>query len=72
MIDLRARLLDTLTTQFKNESQSAAARLKDGVAPYVRYVNAERERVERNETILAKIRQKISSLRARSETVVGR
>ncbi len=70
MIDLRTRLLDTLTTQFKDESQSAVARLKDGVAPYVRYVNAERERLERNEALLEKLRHRISSLRARSEAVL--
>ncbi len=72
MIDLRTRLLDTLTAQFKSESQNAVARLKDGVAPYVRYVNAEGERIERNETLLEKLRQRISSLRARSETVIGK
>ncbi len=69
MIDLRTRLLDTLSAQFRSESQNTVARLKDGVAPYVRYVNAERERVERNETNLEKLRQRISSLRARSEGV---
>lgn len=72
MVDLRTRLLDTLSAQFKTESQNAVTRLKDGVTPYVRYVNAERERMERNETLLAKLRQRISSLRARSDAVVGK
>jgi hypothetical protein len=72
MVDLRTRLLETLTNQFTTESQSAVARLKDGVTPYVRYVHAERERVERNNTLLAKLRQRISALRARSEAVVGK
>ena len=72
MIDLRTRLLDTLTAQFKTESQNAVARLKDGVTPYIRYVHAERERMGRNETLLAKLRQRISSLRARSEAVVAK
>jgi hypothetical protein len=70
MVDLRTRLLETLTNQFTTESQSAVVRLKDGVTPYVRYVHAESERVERNDTILAKLRQRISALRARSEAVV--
>jgi len=72
MVDLRTRLLDTLTTQFTNESRNAVARLRDGVTPYIRYVHAESERIEKNETILAKLRQQVSSLRARSQAVIGR
>ncbi len=72
MIDLRTRLLDTLTAQFKTESQNAVTRLRDGIMPYIRYVHAERERIEKNETLLAKLQQRISSLRARSQAVVGR
>jgi hypothetical protein len=72
MTELRTRLLETLTTQFTDESKNAVARLKDGVTPYVRYVRAERERIEKNESVLAKVRQKLSSLRARSQAVVGK
>jgi hypothetical protein len=36
MVALRAKLIDSLKTQFNNESASAVARLKDGVAPYTR------------------------------------
>ena len=70
MISLRTKLLDTLTTQFTDEAQSAVARLKDGVTPYTRYVSAEDERIEKSETILAKLRQRLSELRARSQAVV--
>jgi small GTP-binding protein len=72
MVDLRTRLLDTLTTQFTNESRNAVTRLREGVTPYIRYVHTEQERIERNETILAKLRQRVSSLRARSQAVLGR
>lgn len=72
MVDLRTQLLETLTVSFTNETQRAVARLKDGITPYIRYVHAEHERVEKNETILAKLRQKLSVLRARSQAVVGR
>ncbi|HSK89642.1 MAG TPA: dynamin family protein [Anaerolineales bacterium] len=71
MVDLRTRLLDTLTTQFTNESRNAVVRLRDGVTPYIRYVHSESERIEKNETVLAKLRQQVSSLRARSQAVVG-
>jgi len=72
MTNLRENLLDTLNTQFTRESQSAVARLKEGITPYVRYVHAERERIEKTETTLAKLRQQLSVLRARSQAVVGK
>jgi hypothetical protein len=71
MVELRTKLLDSLTTSFTNETQRAVARLKDGVAPYIRYVHSEHERVGKNENILAKLRQKVSALRARSQAVVA-
>ena len=72
MTNLRENLLDTLNTQFTRESQSAVARLKEGITPYIRYVHTERERIEKSETTLAKLRQKLSVLRARSQVVVGK
>lgn len=72
MTNLRENLLDTLTTQFTHESQSAVARLKEGITPYIRYVHTERERIEKSETTLTKLRQKLSVLRARSQVVVGK
>ncbi len=70
MLSLRAKLFSALTTQFSNESENAIARLKDGVAPYTRYVRSERERIDKAENTLARLRQKISELRARSQVVV--
>jgi len=72
MTNLRENLLDTLTTQFTRESQGAVARLKEGITPYIRYVHTERERIDKSETTLAKLRQQLSVLRARSEAVVGK
>ena len=72
MKNLRTNLLETLTTSFNQESQNAVARLKDGITPYIRYVHAERERIDKSETTLAKLRQRLSALRARSQAVVGK
>ncbi|PKN94006.1 MAG: dynamin [Chloroflexi bacterium HGW-Chloroflexi-6] len=72
MLTLRTNLLHALTTQFSNESENAVARLKNGVAPYTRYVGSERERIGKAETTLANLRQKLSELRARSQVVVGK
>jgi hypothetical protein len=70
MLSLRTKLLSALTAQFRDESENAIARLKDGIAPYTRYVRSERERIDKAENILAGMRQTISELRARSQAVM--
>jgi small GTP-binding protein len=72
MLSLRTKLLGALTTQFNGESQDAIARLKDGVAPYTRYVRSERERIDKAGNTLTGMRQTISELRARSQAVVAK
>jgi hypothetical protein len=66
MLNLRTKLLSALTTLFSNESENAIDRLKEGVAPYTRYVRSERERIDKATSTLAKLRQSLSELRARS------
>jgi len=70
MQDLRAKLVDALTKQFKDEREIVIARLRDGVAPYTRFVHSELERMETTETTLAELRQKLSALRARAQAVL--
>ena len=70
MLSLRTKLHGALTTQFNNESESVIARLKDGVAPYTRYVRSEHERLEAGEASLVELRANLSVLRARSLTVL--
>jgi hypothetical protein len=70
MLALRTKLLGALTTQFNNERESVIARLKDGVAPYTRYVRSERERITASEAVLVNLRQNISTLRARADSVL--
>ncbi|MFT3892060.1 MAG: dynamin family protein [Anaerolineales bacterium] len=72
MIELRTNLLESLTTSFNMEAKTAVERLKDGITPYIRYVHAERERIERTETVVAQLRQKLSALRGRSQAVLGK
>jgi hypothetical protein len=72
MTELRTTLIETLTTSFNKESQGAVERLKNGITPYTRFVRAERERLEKTETVLSKLRQKLSSLRAHSQAVIGK
>ena len=70
MLSLRTKLQSALTTQFNNESENAIARLKDGVAPYTRYVWSECERTDKAGETLAGLRQTISGLRAHSQAVL--
>jgi hypothetical protein len=72
MTTLRTQLLESLTNSFNMESKNAVERLNDGIAPYTRFVRTERERIEKNETLLAGLRQKLSSLRAKSQAVTGK
>ena len=69
---LRARLVEALTKQFKEEREIVIARLKDGVAPYTRYVHSELERIETAGAALAESRQKLSALRARAQAVLAK
>ena len=70
MISLRTNLINTMTTQFSNESENAVVRLKGGVAPYTRYVRSERERIDKAAGTLSRMRQNISELRVRSQAVI--
>ncbi len=72
MSSLRTTLLEALTTQFNNERDSVITRLKDGIAPYTRYVRSERERIETAETGLTELRASLSALRARIQVVLGK
>lgn len=68
---LRTKLTDALTTLFNDESSNDLTRLKESVAPYTRYVRAESERIEKAETTLVDICQRLSVLRGRSQAVVN-
>ena len=70
MTALRTNLLETLTESFQRETKNAVARLKDGITPYIRYVHTENERLEKSEMTLANLRQKLSVLRAKSQSVI--
>jgi small GTP-binding protein len=70
IVTLRKNLHDALTSAFKIESENAIGRLKDNIAPYTRYVSAEQERIQMSKTQLDELRQMISTLYARIDTIV--
>lgn len=70
MEELRQKLITTLTTQFRNESENSLHRLQEGTAPYTRFVRAERERVDKTLTKIEDLRQKVSALKARTQAML--
>jgi small GTP-binding protein len=60
--DTRTRLNSVLVTQFNSEAERSLTRLREAVAPYVRFVRAERERLERTRTQLAESERAIAGL----------
>jgi len=44
--DLRQRLMKSLTEQFEQELERSIHRIRDAIAPYTRFVRAERQRLE--------------------------
>jgi small GTP-binding protein len=65
--DLRGRMLTVLKAQFESEADRSLTRLKEGVAPYLRYVNGERERLQSEREYLASARNGLTELEARVE-----
>jgi small GTP-binding protein len=70
IVTLRKNLHDALTSAFKIESENAIIRLRENIAPYTRYVHAEQERVRERKNQLDEIRQIISTLHTRVDTIV--
>jgi small GTP-binding protein len=69
METLREKLLAALTTQFTYEAENGVTRMKEGVAPYTRFVHGELERMGRASGRLEALRQRISELSVRVERI---
>jgi small GTP-binding protein len=69
--DLRGRLMKVLDAQFKGEADRSLTRLKEGVAPYLRFVHGEKKRLEEETAVLASARQQLEELRARIERALA-
>ena len=58
-----------MTTQFSHEAENGVTRMKEGVAPYTRFVRGENERMGRALHQLEELRQRLSALSARVERI---
>ena len=66
---LREKLLAALTTQFTQEAENGVTRMREGVAPYTRFVHGENERMGKALRQLEGVRQRISEMSARVERI---
>ncbi|MCL4393864.1 MAG: dynamin family protein [Chloroflexi bacterium] len=62
---VRDNLVRVLTAQFNAETERTLNRLKEGVAPYFRFVRGEKERLDSVERALADAADRLSRLQAR-------
>ena len=63
--DVRERLATALRQQFRQEIQRSAQHIREGVAPYSRFIRAEKESLEETSTTLARLATDLEGLRQR-------
>lgn len=68
--ELRNQLTTALTGQFNKELNGSLGRINDAVAPYTRFVRAEREKLQQRQSELAGAQQTQGRLRAEIESLV--
>ena len=65
--DVRQQLSETLRKQFSTEAAQSTARIREGIAPYSRFIRAEGDKLRAVDAELREIRDLIAGLRARIE-----
>lgn len=65
VLELRERLMRTLTEQFDAEVAGSVRRIEESIAPYTRFVRAERGRLEDFHGELERLREGLAALRRR-------
>jgi len=66
---MRQQLMTSLTSQFERELGRGLRRIEEAIAPYTRFVRAERERLSALRGTLAALGERLAGLRARIEAV---
>jgi small GTP-binding protein len=68
---VRERLSSALKTQFEREITSSGERIQEGIAPYVRFVRAEGEKLQATEQQLVELSARIESLREQIDAIAA-
>jgi small GTP-binding protein len=69
--DVRARLSAALREQFQREIQRSAERIREGIAPYSRFIRAEGDQLKVVDQELREIGNELAGLRARVERIAA-
>ena len=67
--DLRERLMEAMNSEFERELEKSLRRLREAIAPYTRFVRAERKKLTRIEGELDEIRSSLGKIRSSIEEV---
>ena len=66
---LRQRLIQSMSEEFEQELSRSLQRLRDAIAPYTRFVRAERQKLTRVEGDLGEVNAALGQLRSRIESL---
>jgi hypothetical protein len=66
---VRAQLIQTLRDQFENEMNHSIERIREAIAPYTRFVRAEREKMLEMDGRLKRLKLEIDQLKAKLENI---
>ncbi|BCY18999.1 dynamin [Leptolinea sp. HRD-7] len=70
IVGLRENLNQALTTSLDHETKHTIGRMEESIAPYMRFIKAEMERINTAEGELSGLQKDLSTLRAKIESVV--
>jgi small GTP-binding protein len=70
IVAMRENLNQALTTSLDHETKHTIGRMEESIAPYMRFIKAEMERIETAEGELAGLQKDLSTLRAKVDTMV--
>ena len=70
IVAMRENLNQALTSSLDHETKHTIGRMEESIAPYMRFIKAEMERIETAEGELAGLQKDLATLRAKMETVV--
>jgi hypothetical protein len=68
--DMRHRLIAALTTQFERELDLSVKRIDQAVAPYTRFIRAEREKLERTQRELTEVDEAMRLLKGQVDSLI--
>lgn len=61
--ELRAQLAEAMTRQFENELAESVQRIREAITPYTRFVRVERDKLDRLDGELTRLRNELNELR---------